>query len=148
MTAGPRRVLLDTSVLVSALLNSHGAPGRVLDLVLAGEVVAAYDDRILSEWRDVLGRERFGFSSRDVEALLDFFEDEGLGFTATPIAVALPDPGDIPFLEVAHTAEAILVTGNLKHYPPEVRQRVEMMQPAAFLGRWTAEVNEGGNENG
>ena len=140
-------MVLDTSVLVSALLNSHGAPGRVLDLLLAGEVVAAYDDRILNEWRDVLGQEKFEFFSGDVKTLLDFFEDEGLGFTAAPIGVELRDPGDVPFLEVAHTAGATLVTGNLKHYPPEVRQGVEVMLPAAFLGRWTAKT-QGGNEDG
>jgi uncharacterized protein len=153
LTASPERVVLDTNVLVSALLNSRGAPGRVLDLVLAGEIVVAHDDRILSEWRDVLGREKFGFTRRDVEALLEFFEDEGLGFTPLPIGIELPDPDDAPFLEVAHAARATIVTGNLKHYPPETRQGVEVMLPAEFLGRWTAdtekpEVNEGGDEDG
>ncbi len=47
------RVVLDTNVLVSALLNSFGAPGRVLDLVLAGELTMACGDRLPTEWRQV-----------------------------------------------------------------------------------------------
>ena len=41
-------VVLDTNVLVSALLNSFGPPARVLDLAHTGELVVAYDDRVLS----------------------------------------------------------------------------------------------------
>ena len=136
----PRRVVLDTNVVVSALLNSFGAPGRVLDLVLAGELAAAYDDRVLAEWREVLRREKFGFVARDVEALLGFVEAEGLGVNPRPLGAELPDPDDVPFLEVAHTAEATLITGNTKHYPKEASQGVAVLEPAAFLNEWTGKV--------
>jgi predicted nucleic acid-binding protein len=42
-------VVLDTNVLVSTLLNNFGAPGGVLGLVLAGELIVAYDDRLPAE---------------------------------------------------------------------------------------------------
>lgn len=134
------RVVLDTNVLVSSLLNSFGSPGRVLDLVLAGELSTAHDDRLLGEYREVLRREKFGFSSRDVEGLLDFLETEGLKVNPPMLGAKLPDPNDSPFLEVAHAVEAVLVTGNLKHYPAEERQSVEVLDPAAFLQRWLAHV--------
>ena len=127
------RVVLDTNVVVSALLNSFGAPGRVLDLVLAGELTVAYDDRVLAEWREVLRREKFGFAVRDVEALLGFVEAEGLGVNPKPLGAELPDPDDVPFLEVAHAAEATLITGNTKHYPEEARRGVAVLNPATFL---------------
>jgi len=85
-------VVLDTNVLVSALLNSFGPPGRVLDLVLSGELTVAYDDRVLAEWRQVLHREKFGFSASDVEVLLDFVEGDGISVNASPLAIELPDP--------------------------------------------------------
>ena len=44
--ASGQRVVLDTNVVVSALPTSFGAPARVLDLALAGELVVAYDDRV------------------------------------------------------------------------------------------------------
>jgi len=146
------RVVLDTNVLVSGLLNSFGAPVRVLDLVLAGELIVAFDDRLLSEWREVLRRVKFGFSSNDVETLLGFVEEEGFGVNPPPLGVELPDPDDVPFLEVAHAAEATLITGNTKHYPPEARLGVEVMEPAGFLERWTREAGsrdtEGGRSDG
>jgi putative PIN family toxin of toxin-antitoxin system len=52
-------LVLDTNVLVSALLSPFGAPGRIWDLVLAREVRLVYDDRILVEYRRVLSREKF-----------------------------------------------------------------------------------------
>ena len=85
------RVVLDTNVLVSALLNSFGAPGRVLDLVLAGELTVVYDDRVLAECRQVLHREKFGFSTGDIEVLLGFVEGEGISLNASPLALKLPD---------------------------------------------------------
>ena len=136
------RVVLDTNVVVSALLNSFGVPGRVLDLVLAGELTAAYDDRILAEWREVLRRKKFGFPARDVKTLLGFVEVEGLGVNPPPLGAKLPDPDDVPFLEVAHAADATLVTGNTKHYPKEARRGVAVLDPAAFLDGWTSRVRQ------
>jgi uncharacterized protein len=136
------RVVLDTNVLVSALLNSFGAPGRVLDLVLAGELSVAYDDRVLAEWRQVLRREKFGFSAGDIEVLLGFVEGEGISVNASPLAIELPDQDDLPFLEVAHAAEATLITGNTRHYPPGARRGVAVLDPASFLDEWTSKVLE------
>ncbi len=143
--------MLDTNVVVSALLNSFGKPARVLDLALAGELVVAYDDRVFSEWREVLLREKFGFPPADVDSLLAFFEEEGLRVTPSPLGVELPDPDDLVFLEVAREVGATLVTGNLKHYLPGSRQGVEVTEPAAFLDEWTSgagnrETEEGGDD--
>ena len=133
--------MLDTNVVVSGLLDSFGASGRVLDLALAGELTVAYDDRVLLEWREVLQREKFGFSTADdVESLLAFFEEEGLRVAPSPLGVELPDPDDLPLLEVAREAGATLVTGNPRHYPPESRRGVEAMGSAAFLEGWTRET--------
>ncbi len=50
------KLVADTNVLVSALLNPHGSPARVLDAILAGAHTLAIDDRILDEYREVLSR--------------------------------------------------------------------------------------------
>lgn len=114
----PPTVVLDTNVLVSGLLNPHGAPGRLVDLLVAGELRIAYDDRILAEYREVLSRPAFHFDSRDVPEVLRALASQGLPVVAPPSAVALPDPDDLSFLEVALTpAVEALVTGNLRHYP-------------------------------
>ena len=134
----PGRVVLDTNVLVSALLNSFRAPGRVLDLALAGELIVAHDDRILAEWQEVLRREKFGFAPADVDALLSFIEREGLKVNPPVLTARLPDPDDLPFLEVALAVEAALITGNLRHYPSEARGEAEVVDAGDFLRRWAA----------
>lgn len=134
-------VVPDTNVLVSALINSFGAPGRVLDLVLAGKLIVAYDDRILAEWRDVLRREKFGFAAQDVDVLLGFVEREGTRVNPPVLDVQLPDSDDAAFLEIAVAADATLITGNLKHYPPEARGGAKVMAPNTFLEHWANETS-------
>ena len=125
-----RRIVLDTNVLVSAPINPSGPPGRILDLVLNGDITLVLDDRILSEYSDVLNRKKLGFEPEDVKQLLLFIRLNAESVLAKPVKKQLPDPGNQPFFEVARAAECkYLVTGNLKHYP-----RVkEAISPKAFL---------------
>lgn len=129
------RVVLDTNVLVSGLLNPHGAPGRVLDLLLVGGLEPLFDDRILHEYRDVLARPRFGFDPDDVRSLLDHLQALGHRLTAPPLAVILPDPDDLPFLEVAVTGGArALVTGNIRDFEPRSgSHQMTVLSPDRFL---------------
>jgi len=53
--------------------------------------------------------------------------------TSAPLNVALPDEKEAPFLEVAAAADAILVTGNVKHFPKPARKGVPVMTPREFL---------------
>ncbi len=133
-------IVLDTNILVSALLSPLGAPAKVLDLVLAGEVSLAVDERLLSEYQEVLVRPRFGFDAGDVATLLAFIEQEAEQVAAASLNVTLPDPDDVMFLEVAATAGATLVTGNLRHYPTDQRGGVRVIPPAAFLAEREGEV--------
>ncbi|MCB0051887.1 MAG: putative toxin-antitoxin system toxin component, PIN family [Caldilinea sp.] len=129
-------VVLDTNVLVSALLSPFQAPARVLDLVLSGEIDAVIDDRIMAEYREVLARPKFDFDMRAVQDLLDYFEHAGVAVQATPLTIDLPDPDDCLFVEAAASAEAILVSGNLRHFPPENCHGIVVESPRAFLERW------------
>jgi len=118
------RIVINTNILVSALINPFGPPARVLDLVLLQELKPVFDDRILAEYREVLRRDKFGFSPDDVDDLLTFIEAEGQRIVAPPLDVSLSDPDDLPFLEVAVAAGAdVLVTGNPRHYPIRSRGR-------------------------
>ena len=130
------RVVLDTNVLVSGVINPHGAPGRVVDALLAGALTALYDDRTLGEYREVLTRPAFGFLRADVETLLDFIETEGEPTAAGALAAVLPDMSDLPFLEIAATGGAVLLTGNIKHFKARRGQHhVDLCTPAEFFAR-------------
>jgi len=107
------RVVIDTNVLVSGVMNPQGPPGRIVDEVLAGAFTVLYDDCIMSEYREVLARPAFGFPLTDVDALLDFVEMTGEPVTGLRLPIVLPDSRDLPFLEVAAAGRAdAVITGN------------------------------------
>lgn len=124
--------VIDTNILVSALWSRNGAPARVISMVLTGKVIPCYDYRILCEYRMVLQRPKFSFPSSEVKALLDWFETYGRSVVADPLDDVFVDEEDKKFYEVAKYCNAVLVTGNLKHYPqdpmvlsvPEFFQRI------------------------
>ena len=112
------RIVLDTNVIVSALLNPSGSPAAVLNLVLRESATLLLDNRILFEYSDVLRREKFNFPRHAVDALLDFTRASAQFVAAAPTKIELPDEDDRPFYEVALSGEAdFLVTGNKSHFP-------------------------------
>jgi uncharacterized protein len=129
------KIVLDTNVLVSGLLNPYGPSGQIVVLVAAGELSLCFDARILAEYRDVLLRPKFDFPPRHVEALLEQIHAAGTATSAAPLPHTLPDRDDEPFLEVAIAAPAdYLVTGNLRHYPAPWRRGVQVVTPREFIG--------------
>jgi putative PIN family toxin of toxin-antitoxin system len=132
------RIVLDTNVIVSALLNPHGSPGRIIDLVLSGAVIVLFDDRILAEYRDVLARPKLRIAPVESAFLLEFIETEGVLAPAPPLEIGLPDPDDLPFVEVAAAASAdALVTGNARHFAPALETlNVPLLSPAEFIDFW------------
>jgi putative PIN family toxin of toxin-antitoxin system len=127
-------LVMDTNVLVSGLLSPHSHSAMLVRLVADGSVRVAFDERILAEYREVLARSKFPFHRGQIEALLTQIEEEGLNTTPRPIATRLPDPNDLPFLEVALSAKVkILVTGNKKHYPPSSRRGIWVLSPKQCL---------------
>jgi len=129
-------VVFNTNVLVSGLLKPHSKPAMVLRLVATAALHVAYDERILAEYREVLRRPKFPFSSEQIRALLEQIQTEGVPVAALPLKASLPDPDDAAFLEVAVAAHA-LITGNPRHYPARARQGIAVLDPAAFLDRWS-----------
>ncbi|QLQ06156.1 MAG: PIN domain-containing protein [Anaerolineae bacterium] len=82
-------VVLDTNILVSALLSPFGPPARMLDMVLSGDLRAAFDDRLLAEYREALARPKFSFAPEDVAVVLAYLEADGEPVTARPLPCEL-----------------------------------------------------------
>ena len=116
--------VIDTNVVVSALLKWNSVPGIVLQAVFNGFVVPIYDEEILNEYRNVLNRPKFGFSSELISETISQIETLGVQEnTLASVTGNMPDPKDIVFYSIAlahgKTAETYLVTGNVKHFPAE-----------------------------
>ena len=127
--------ILDTNVLVSGLLNPFGSPARVVDQVILNVVQVAYDDRIIAEYIDVLRRPAFGFSEKNVRDLIEQIKLSGIHIVAKPLGFTEnPDPGDLPFAEVAITARVdAVVTGNLSHFQYLEKHGVLVLSPSEFM---------------
>lgn len=118
----PCYAVIDTNVLVSALLSSHNDAATVLVVgkLFSGEVIPLFSNEILKEYSDVLHRTKFHFSEETVSILLQTIEKYGERILPTPINELLPDIKDLPFYEVVVEKQkdnAYLVTGNMKHFP-------------------------------
>jgi putative PIN family toxin of toxin-antitoxin system len=112
------KVVLDTNVLVSALLKPDSNPGKVLDLIISGSVVCCHTSLILKEYQDVLARPKFGFDQGDVMVLVTFLEKTGLSVVPPLAPEKFEDESDRIFYETALFVNGFLITGNLKHFPP------------------------------
>ena len=114
--------VIDTNVLVSALLRSASVPGIIAQESLNGRIIPLLNDEIISEYREVLLRPKFRFDRGAVDALLNGIIKRGVHVDALmPVEDLLPDPKDAVFYRVVMEArkddDAYLVTGNLKHFP-------------------------------
>ena len=110
-------VVIDTNILVSALWSRSGAPARAVGLVLSGHLIPCYDHRIMLEYRQVLQRPKFRFRPSEINALLDWFKQTGRSVIPAPVDISFVDGADRKFYEVAKYCGAVLITGNLKHFP-------------------------------
>jgi putative PIN family toxin of toxin-antitoxin system len=114
------RVVVDTNVIVSALMNMHGTPAKILALVFNGQIKVLYDNRIIFEYFEVLSRKEFGFSMEIINDLVAYFKCDGEFINAEYTKIKFTDETDKKFYEVYKSGEAqYLITGNIKHFPKE-----------------------------
>jgi uncharacterized protein len=135
-----RLVVLDTNVIVSAGIQPGGMPARlVLDWVLDRRVQLVCSPAVLSEYREVVQREKFrryGFPPPWLDVVIElsvWLPEPG------PWPIPCPDQKDAPFLALADVAGAWLVTGNLKHFPSSVCGGVRVISPGDYLKYLTRE---------
>ena len=130
------KIVLDTNVIVAGLLSPFGPCGDIMRMVSSGSLILCIDARVLSEYREVLERPKFGFDRDKTTAILSYIEHYCLAVASAPLSHPLPDPDDEPFLEIAISGKAeYLVTGNHAHFPSKLCQGVAVVSPSEFLKR-------------
>lgn len=130
----PLRVVLDTNVLVSALI-ADGPPRRIVERCRSLDVVLVVSDAILSELSEVM-RRKFFWSAGQVAVLLQELRSFALVVTpSTPVKQVHDDPADNRVLECALEAEAdVIVSGDTRHLQPLMSfNGVPIVSPAAFV---------------
>jgi len=126
-------LVLDTNVLVSAALKPGSDLARIVEHVLLRQVPMYVCPSIVLEYREVLNRPKFrpkGLPLAWLPRMLQvaFYEPEPAGWP-----LAGPDQDDLVFLSLAKASGAVLVSGNLAHFPETIRDGVIVLSPAAYL---------------
>jgi putative PIN family toxin of toxin-antitoxin system len=122
-----RLIVLDTNVVVSAGIKPGSVPHRLVhSFVLEDKVKIVLSPSVVAEYREVCTRTKFaqyGFPPVWLEIMLD------CGLTLSEP----PDVDDGCFLALAKASGAWLITGNIKHYPQELRSGVTVCAPSEYL---------------
>lgn len=128
------RLVVDTNVVISALLKPGSVPDRALRAVRRRGAVVVYDARIAAEYRDVATRPKFrSITPERLDEMLAMLLEGGERIMEVPVwEGVMRDESDRVFVEVALAGRAhALVTGNLKHYPADLG--FDVHPPATLL---------------
>ena len=124
-----QNVVLDTNVIVSAVLTPAGNPAKIVNMGLDKSIQLNLCAEILAEYEEVLSRTEFDFSVEKRNTFMSGIKKSGILVEPSLSDIAIPDEDDRVFYDTAKDNAAILVTGNTKHYPAESF----IMTPSDFL---------------
>ncbi len=132
------RAVVDTNILVRALLKPHGSVGPLLDFLRDGRFVFLYSDATLDELIDVLGRSRmvlrYGITAEETEAVCALVILRGERVQPNRTITACRDPKDDKFLDLAVAGRAeVIVTGDDDLRVLDPFEGIPMLQPSEFL---------------
>jgi uncharacterized protein len=128
------RVVLDTNVIISAILFG-GTTREILELAIRGGIDLILSVPILDEVRDVLMRQKFGFSAEQATKVID--ELYAISEVVNPdirITAVKDDPDDNMILECALEAKSeYIITGDSHLLDLSIFQDIKIQTPAVFM---------------
>lgn len=134
------RAVIDTNILVRALIKPQGSVGPILLRLRRGDYTLLYSQALLEELMDVLSRPRlrrkYGLNDDDIKTVISLILWRGEAVTPTQPITAYRDPKDNKFLEAAITGQAeTIVSGDEDLLTLHPFAGIPILQPAAFLQR-------------
>jgi len=134
------RAVVDTGVLVNALIRRQGTTGAVLQALRDGHFSLVYSIDILVEIIEVLGREpirtKYHVEPDDITALINLIRLRGELVTPGRRVQACRDPKDDKFLEAALAGHAdCIVSGDADLLDLTPFENIPILRPAEFLAR-------------
>jgi putative PIN family toxin of toxin-antitoxin system len=130
------RVVVDTNVFISSLLNTEGNPRKVIDLWRFEKITLCLSKEILAEYFAVLGR--FGMSEEpEGDELVQLFQkryNQVFLISVPTISAVSEDPADNKFIECAVAAEAkYIISGDRHLLNLKVFKGIRILPPTEFL---------------
>jgi putative PIN family toxin of toxin-antitoxin system len=128
-----RRAVLDSNVIVSGL-GWSGAPARVIEAVLAGELVLVTSSPLLAELRRVLAYPKLANAIPDGARLADLVEMSSVVVEPLSVFAVVEDESDNRVLEAAVAARAdYIVSGDGHLLTLGIFQGIPILTPAEFV---------------
>jgi uncharacterized protein len=130
------RVVLDTNILVSALIGNSYPKQIIYDCIFNQKIIVCVSPQILKEYHDVLKRPKFDkFKDFNKKALIliEYFEKIAEYHEPSIILDFISDEADNRFLELAITAKAqYIVTGNFTDFDFSEYESIKIVSPKYF----------------
>jgi putative PIN family toxin of toxin-antitoxin system len=115
------RVVLDTNILISALLSPPGPPSQVfLMTILEPDKQLCVSGDIYAEYEGVIRRPRFNRSDGEIEATLRTICDKGFWVKPTEKVRACSDPDDDIFLECRRPLKTLARARCIRRFPTAI----------------------------
>jgi len=111
------KVVLDTNILVSALINEFGKPRKIIDLFYDKTISVYYSYDIIEEYKEVLSRKEFDINTEKIGKIINAIRRIGIFIDPRKSIFEMADESDRIFYDTAKSAKSWLITGNIKHYP-------------------------------
>jgi putative PIN family toxin of toxin-antitoxin system len=135
------RAVIDTNVVVSALISPSGNEALLLLAIKQGLVQPCFSPALLKEYSEVLARPKFSFSQLEIGALVDLLRMKGDLVRAARLSGISPDPKDDKFIACALAAQAdFLVTGNKKDFTQKGLGTTRVVSAGDLLNLITLEL--------
>ncbi len=126
-------IVIDTNVFVSALLSSDNKSFYILEKVIDGTRTLYYNEEIIDEYKAILSRKKFAIDKTKISYLISFIRLKGIYILEyKKSSISFPDESDRVFYDIAMQSDAILITGNTKHFPKHKR----IMTVTTFYSRY------------
>jgi len=117
------KLVLDTSIVISAHLKPQGMERRALDFALSSHSLFFVTSEILAEYSSVLARVKFHFDPNDIAISLGLIRTKATFVSPFRRIHVSPDENDNRFLECADQCDAdYLVAENIRRFPPTLNK--------------------------
>ena len=131
-----QKVILDTNIVVSALIQKNYPHYIVYDYVLNGHVQLCLSEALLSEYREVLSRPKFALITNfksNAEIVLRRFSKTALFYDPKIRLNIIKDKNDNKLLELADESNAdFLITGNSVDFNFTHYKSTKILSPRSF----------------
>ena len=132
-------IVLDTNIIISSTLTPQGITAKIMNLIIDNEKTRIYySSKIIAEYQKVLAYEKLKIAQEIQTGIVNKIQIIGTLIEPVVSTIYLPHEPDRVFYDAAKSINAILITGNMKHFPKDS----SIMLPTDFLNQFSLSIDE------